>query len=237
MLADHEGNRSSDGALDTNLHLPQGWQATFLEFVSALLQQWRDDPARPQATAETKLSAQLCAKLASAFRHGPWDFMQVRREEPDETLANRSIDIAVAAAGATIIVEGRRYNEYATLLPIECKRLPTPAGHERDEREYLYSQFKSTGGVQRFKCGHHAAQHSRAAMIGYVQAPDISSWASALNNWIDDLAKAGEAGWSASDKLQLDAHDLAGRLGRLTSRHVRDKGLEPIEISHLWVEM
>ena len=34
-------------------------------------------------------------------------------------------------------------------MPIECKRLTTPVGKERDEREYLISKFSSTRGVHR----------------------------------------------------------------------------------------
>src|SRR5690606_26604196 len=105
--------------------------------------------------------AQLCARLNSACRHSNWDFLQFKREEPDEEDAQRAIDLAVAPRGATLWLEGRQYTEYRTLLPIECKRLPTPAGPKRDEREYLYSRHSSTGGVQRFKAGHHGSIHDR----------------------------------------------------------------------------
>src|SRR3546814_6570535 len=89
-------------------------------------------------------SSDLCARLTSASRHTPgWDFLQFKREEPDDTDGRRSIDLAVAPSGSVIWIEGRQYTEYQTLLPIECKRLPTPTGTDRDEREYLYSRFRS----------------------------------------------------------------------------------------------
>src|SRR3546814_9293049 len=91
------------------------------------------------------------------------------------------------------------YTEYQTLLPIECKRLPTPTGTDRDEREYLYSRFSTTGGVQRFKAGHHAASHARAAMIGYVQGRDIPAWSVKLDRWIAGLAGDAVEGWRSEE--------------------------------------
>lgn len=237
MLADGEGRPAVAGALDGDLLLGSEWHVAFLKFIAGLLPDWRDDPKRGPADAETRLTAQLCARITSALRHGPWDFLQVRREEPDEASAKRALDIAVAPAGSRILVEGRTYTEYNTLLPMECKRLPTPKGHERDEREYLYSQYKTTGGVQRFKAGHHASQHSRAAMIGYVQQRDIAHWAQQTDGWVDQLAAAKVPGWRVSDKLALDQHDKTHRIAQLRSTHRRDKGLADIELDHLWIEM
>lgn len=237
MLADGGGRHAVAGALDGDLLLGSEWYVTFLDFIVGLLPGWRDDPVRPQADAETALTAQLCARIASALRHEPWDFLQVRREEPDEASVARALDIAVAPAGTRILVEGRAYTEYNTLLPMECKRLPTPRGHERDEREYLYSQYKTTGGVQRFKAGHHASLHSKAAMIGYVQQHDIVHWAEQTDQWIDQLEAAKQPGWRASDKLALAHQDTTNRVGQLRSTHQRDKGLADIELAHLWIEM
>lgn len=237
MLADGGGRHAVAGALDSDLFLGSEWYVAFLDFIAGLLPGWRDDPDRPQADAETPLTAQLCARISSALRHGPWDFLQVRREEPDEASAARSLDIAVAPAGSRILVEGRTYTEYNTLLPMECKRLPTPTGHERDEREYLYSQYKTIGGIQRFKAGHHASLHSRAVMIGYVQRHDVAHWAQQTDQWIDKLEADKQAGWSASDKLSLTDNDTTNRVGKLCSTHQRNKGLADIDLDHLWIEM
>lgn len=237
MLADGGGRQAVAGTLDGDLLLGSEWYVAFLDFISRLLPAWRDDPDRPHANAETALTAQLCARISSALRHGPWDFLQVRREEPDEASAARALDIAVAPAGSRILVEGRTYTEYSTLLPMECKRLPTPTGHERDEREYLYSEFKTTGGVQRFKAGHHASRHSRAAMIGYVQQHDVAHWAQKTDQWIDQLETAKKPGWRVSDKLAVACHDVTNRVAQLHSTHQRDKGLVDIKLDHLWIEM
>ena len=154
MLADEGECRVQVGRLDSEVHLPGEWINALVGFIGSVLPGWRDDPRRPARTGEDALTAQLCAKLASASRHTPgWDFLQFRREEPDAADSRRAIDLAVAPSGSVIWIEGREYTEYQTLLPIECKRLPTPTGHKRDEREYLYSRFSTTGGVQRFKAG------------------------------------------------------------------------------------
>jgi hypothetical protein len=136
-----------------------------------------------------------------------------------------------------IWIAGREYSEYRTLLPIECKRLPTPTRTDRDEREYVFSQFSSTGGIQRFKAGHHAAARARAAMIGYLQDRDIPFWRTQLDAWIDGLVATAVQGWSVDDKLAMAAHHSGTRVASLRSTHQRESGLEPILIDHLWIEM
>lgn len=238
MLADQGGTAAPAGTLDNSIFLPGEWLASLVGFIGSVLPGWRDDPARPVVTGETGLTAQLCARLNSQSRHtSGWDFLQFKREEPDETDGRRSIDLAVAPSGSIIWIEGREYSEYRTLLPIECKRLPTPAGTDRDEREYLISRFSTTGGVQRFKAGHHGAAHDRASMIAYVQNRDIAHWLAQLETWIDRLVGDGTEGWSARDKLAIMAHDDAVRMAALQSKHLRRPGLDPILIDHLWIEM
>jgi hypothetical protein len=238
VLADDGDHRAHAGSLGSNVHLPGEWISSLIRFIGDVLPGWRDDSSRPARDGETALTAQLCARLTSASRHAPgWDFLQFKREEPDETDGRRSIDLAVAPSGSVIWIDGREYTEYQTLLPIECKRLPTPTGTKRDEREYLYSRFSTTGGVQRFKAGHHAAKHARAAMIGYVQDRDIPAWASQLDQWIAGLESDAIEGWSASDKLAVLEHNRATRTASLRSEHARRTGLGRIRIDHIWIEM
>ncbi|WP_421880442.1 hypothetical protein [Pacificispira sp.] len=238
MLADEVENTVQAGALSADIHLPGEWHSSLVGFIAAALSSWRDDSTRPTRTGETGLTAQLCARLNSISRLSPgWDFLQFRREEPDDIRAGRSIDLVVAPSGARIWMAGREYSEYRTLLPIECKRLPTPPGKNRDEREYVISQFSSTGGIQRFKAGHHAAAHARAAMIAYVQDRDIPFWRAQLDTWIDELVANTIQGWSTDDKLTLETHDSTSRVASLQSIHRRSSGLNPILIDHLWIEM
>lgn len=238
MLADQGHHQGPAGALGTTVHLPGEWLSALITFIAGVLPGWRDDPVREAVTAETPLTAQLCSRLTSVARHTPgWDFLQFRREEPEELDSRRSIDLVVAPSGTVISIAGREYTEYRTLLPIECKRLPTPAGSNRDEREYLFSRFSTTGGVQRFKAGHHGGLHGRAAMIGYVQDKDIDFWRTSVDSWIDGLAADATPGWSAEDKLTLSNIDGATRMAVLRSSHARVSGLAPIRLDHLWIEM
>jgi hypothetical protein len=121
-------------------------------------------------------------------------------------------------------------------MPIECKRLPTPKGTDRDEREYVISRHSSTGGIQRFKDGNHASTHTVAAMIGYLREETTAVWETRVSGWINALAGV-EPGWTAKDLLGADRNDAALRLAVYHSSHERQKGLSEIELRHLWLEM
>jgi len=45
--------------------------------------------------------------------------------------------LVAASCGAAVWIEGRCHIDFDPLLPIECKRLPTPRGKDSDEREYV----------------------------------------------------------------------------------------------------
>lgn len=237
MLADQRGSFRSTGRLDDGLRLQSTWRYSLLSFIAEALPAWRDDSDRPAASSETVLTAQLCAMLNSLTRRsGGWDYLQFRMEEPDEATPGRAIDLVAAPSGEVIWIEGRRFSQYQTLLPLECKRLPTPVGRTRDEREYLHSRHGSRGGVQRFKAGHHGAAHDHAALIAYIQSGDADVWRLQLQAWIDALA-SNEEGWTAADQIALDDDDAARGLTRLSSSHSRTDGLGPIRLSHIWVRM
>ncbi|MCA1242954.1 hypothetical protein LC092_10935 [Stappia stellulata] len=239
MLADEVNVTAYSGSLTADLHLPNEWITSLINFIADALPAWRDDPRRPIETGETKLSAQLCGRLNSLCRRTPgWDFLQFRREEPDETDGRRTIDIVASAAGNIIWIDGREYDDFRSLVPIECKRLPTPTSRKRDEREYVITSEGSTGGIQRFKAGHHGAEHKRAVMIGYVQAYDVTHWHKTVGRWIDDLITELPTAWTVADKPTLAAHDKSQRIANLVSIHFRQRGLTPhIQIDHLWIEM
>lgn len=238
MLVDHEESSIGSGGLDRNIHLPSSWFLTLLEFILVELPKWRDDPARPAEMAEDSLTSRFCAHLNSAVRMSVgWDFLQFRPEDPDDAVAGRKLDLVPAPCAAKLTIEGREYTHYKPLIPIECKRLPTPKGTGRDVREYLYSDYSSTGGVQRFKAGHHGSVHSMGAMIGYVQAGDIDSWNDLMCRWVEDLAAKSVDGWSDNDKLELVKRDSEAGSALLKSVHVRKGDLPDIELQHLWIDM
>jgi hypothetical protein len=237
MLADTPDISAQLGSLSTDVQRPATFRYELVNFIAVELPRWRDRVDRPKATAETSLTSQLCGHLNGASRRSPgWDILQFRVEEQDEQLRGRKIDLVASPCGASICVEGRRHTEFDSLMPIECKRLPTPKGSDRDEREYVISRHSSTGGIQRFKDGNHASTHSFGAMIAYVQEGTTAVWETRVSGWVNALA-GDEPGWTTKDLLQLLHNDETLRLAVLRSIHQRQKGLSDFELQHLWIEM
>lgn len=236
MLADGSTPRSlghlADGILEEGRS-----RVAILDFVLDQLPRWRDRPDRPARSSETALTSQLCAHLNSAARKSSgWDCLQFRVEEADETVASRKVDLVAAAAGDALIVQGRSYVDFETILPIECKRLPTPSGSGRDEREYVATQVGSSGGIQRYKDGKHGAAHVRAALIAYVQDQSFDHWFAQIAVWIRDLHSVGRPGWSLADALVTQTQDAEAGIVVHESVHTR-ANLPKIRIRHMWVRM
>ena len=184
------------------------------------------------------MTEHLCDYLNSAaYWSEPWSHVQFRTETRDEVCGGRKIDLAVKPRAASIIIEGRRHSQFETLFPIECKRLPTPRGTNRDGREYVVTKLGTTGGIQRFKLGYHGSAHTFAAMIAYVQRESVSHWLKAVNGWIRDLAAGSDPIWTEADQLKLEPHDTTEAVCRLTSRHRRGGALDDCDLHHLWVGM
>ena len=53
--------------------------------------------------------------------------------------------------------------------------------------KYLFSKFGSTGGIQRFKAGHHGSGHRLGAMIGCIAQETGDHLLSRVAGWIDEL--------------------------------------------------
>jgi hypothetical protein len=164
------------------------------------------------------------------------DFLQFRTEEPDERHKNRKIDLIPSGCGCALLIDGRTYSDFEPLMPIECKRLPTPKGPKRDEREYVFSDQAGVGGIQRFKAGLHGGCHTFAAMIGYVQSGTSTQWKKRVSDWITAIINTGTPGWAVADLLQSQSDDKVRRLSVLHSTHQR-VSMQPIRLRHLWVEM
>jgi hypothetical protein len=238
MLADNADTSIQSGAFDADLHKPATFFYELLDFIAALLPCWRDDPSRPKVTSETPLTSQLCHFLNKSSRSAKgWDILHFQVEKQDETYKNRSIDLVAEHYEPVIYVDGRRYIEYDTLLPIECKLLPTPKGIDRDEREYVFSKYHSAGGIHRFKMGYHGLKHTTAAMIGYVQEETIASWEKRIAEWINDLISAHNPDWIDQDHLRHLRTDTALGLGLYDSVHIRKSASTNIHLRHIWIEM
>lgn len=237
MLA-NDGSNIQSGALSAGLHRSATWLHELIGFIIEQLPIWRDRPDRRPATNETTLTSQLCAHLNAATHKAPgWDILQFRVEEPDEIRLARKIDLVPAPSGQEIWIEGRKYTDFDALLPIECKRFPIPKSTDRDKREYLRVANGTTGGMQRFKSGHHGGAHDLAAMIGYVQAENIASWVRRIDSWIRLFARIGISGWAHTDRLKVRKHDTVRRVIELKSTNGRADGLASIDIRHVWIEM
>ena len=238
MLANVSITVTQSGRLSVHVHSADTFRQELLAFIADELPRWRDRADRPTATAETALTSQLCAHLLGAARRSDgWDILQFRVEETDEQRKGRKIDLAAAPCGGTIWIDGRGHTEFDTLMPIECKRLPTPLGKMRDEREYVFNRHASTGGIERFKKGHHGAAHSLAAMIGYIQTDTAKHWHRCVTKWIKDLCDSTEPGWTTADQLEMESDHKGLRLAVLGSCHERARGLAAIELRHLWLQM
>lgn len=235
MLADEIGDEPS-GTLTPTLHKPSAWLETLVDFVYSQLAIWRDDPSRPTEYAETRLTAQLCQFLNSATRTTDLDSVVFQAEVPDPMVAGRTLDLVPGPSGCVIWIDGRRYSLYDPIIPIECKRLPTPSGRKRERREYLHTQKRTTGGMQRFKSGAHGSGHAIGVMIGYVQEPTLSGWLARINRWVLVLTRAEIPGWSHTDTLGGGILDLAGRTSRHLSVNSRTDASQ-ITLHHLWIDM
>lgn len=237
MLAESNSPVHS-GRFHTDIHLPATAKLELIDFIAEELPIWRDHPDRPSKTAETSLTEHLCDHLNGATYYSEeWSHVQFRTETGDETNAGRKIDLTVKPRAGALILEGRRHSQFDSLFPIECKRLPTPKEKDRDEREYVITEPGTTGGVQRFKFGHHGASHSFAAMIAFVQERTLPHWAEQVNQWILSLAQRPNSVWKSSDELQCLRNDSLAKLSILRSVHQRIDALGECELRHLWIEM
>lgn len=237
MLADFSIEIGA-GRLKADIHLPGAARYALLDFIAEELPCWRDHPERRPETAETVLTDQLCSHLNSAARiSAGWSRIQFRTEVPDEVKRGRAIDLVAKPCGVTLIIEGRRHTQFDSLLPIECKRLPTPREGNRDEREYVVTNPGTTGGIQRFKFGHHAAAHQVGAMIAYVQEDAFSHWLVRINGWIQSLAAETGSAWNTRESLVIIKEDSDRGLCTLRSCHRREGNREKCKLRHLWLKM
>jgi hypothetical protein len=235
MLADSRARSPGLGSLASGVHAPHTFLLQLVDFIAEHLPRWRDHPDRRAVHSERDLTSQLCAYLNSAARRS-LDVVQFTAEVPDSVQRGRSLDVAVQPCGAPIIVMGRSYTLFDILLPIECKRLPPPAGTGRDEREYVTVGDGSTaGGIQRFKLGAHGAAHAMAVMIGYIQEGDAEQWLYRINRWLLEASLA-DSFWAGEQLTAVAAE--AGAVHRFRSIHRREvHGGGRIEIWHLWIAL
>lgn len=237
MLAENP-HQVQSGRLAKDVHKPATHNLELMAFIASELPHWRDHPDRPDKENETGLTEFLCDHLNGVANLSTgWSHVQFRTEIGDEAQGGRKIDLAVKPRGCALIIENRRISQFQALFPIECKRLPTPKSKDRDEREYVFTKDGTTGGMQRFKFGHHGATHNFAAMIAYIQERDFTHWLKEINGWIDGLSKEAKSDWSDADLLESSCSPSSADVCVLQSRHARPSGLSPCDLRHLWIKM
>lgn len=233
MLADSTARSQSFGSLAPGVIPPGALLGRIVDFIAEHLPGWRDFPERRKVEGEPQLTAQLRSYLNTMARKSiDFDRIQFSTEEPDSAHPSRRLDLAVQPCDDIIIVEGRRFTMFDVLLPMECKRLPIPKGHGRDEREYV-TTTDAAGGIERFKLGLHGSSHSLGVMIGYIQEDEPAQWMVIINQWLRELGEA-DAFWHGE---QLAAEPAAGAVLRLRSAHLRRAPAARIELMHLWVAL
>ena len=212
-----------------------------LEFIRTQLPQWRDDPKRPVSESEKSLNSTLCDFLEFRRRE-ILPMARFKHESPQH--GNRTVDIGVHGTAEETVIGASTYSLYDPFLVIECKRLPSPGGRDR-EQEYAngYTNTGSpTGGIQRFKLGLHGKNVETAVIVGYIQMNDPKHWRKTINNWIRDLSKSTQKDslhWCEDEQLSKSKSDKPVGMYSLRSKHPRlSVGITlPIEVLHYWIVM
>ena len=227
----------SSGRITSGIE-PHTTPLRIIAFMRQQLSAWRDDPDRPNEVSEPMLNPQLCKFLDSRAR-SEFPMVAFSHEEPQGS--GRYADLS-ASPVKSMVIEARSYTKYDPILVIECKRLPAPSKDR--EKEYVTGTepAKITGGIQRFKLGHHGARLDMAAMIGYVQAGTASHWLDEVNGWILELVDSplGDGCvWDETEILRSIGEDGSEDVFSYRSVHKRIANATnaEIEIRHLWIMM
>jgi len=239
MIADETRSTPAIGAPDALLLDANAFHHAIVSLIENQLPIWRDRPQRPPFQDEPKLNQSLCLHLNRAARHGGFDAIEFT-QEPIQSSSRRG-DIGVMREGK-ITVEGRDYHDWVQLLPIECKRLPTPPDSRRSDCEYVHGlPGHRNGAIERFKHGLHGPTNQRAMIIAYVQEQSFTHWIDSINTRLTKLAIDGadDGFWSPAELLEAQGA-IRIDLHKLHSHHRRAKNhrdFDVVEIAHLWLLM
>lgn len=109
---------------------------------------------------------------------------------------------------------------------VEAKRLGTGA----QAKQYVHGD---TGGIERFKRGHHGSKLNRSIMLGYIQSQTINHWFEFVNTVIEVQNSDDTIKWTGSDKL-VNPEYLKTHF-KCESSHSRINQRN-ISLLHLWGE-
>lgn len=235
MIADEQPQHPFVGAPDATLLDADAFHEAIVTFVEDELPAWRDRPDRPDADDEPRLNESLCDHLDTAARHS---FDVVRFTHEPLQMSGRAADLAVKPV-SRILVGTIAYTIFEQLLPIECKRLPTPRDNKRSDCEYVHGMpGHRTGAIERFKHLLHGPANDRAMIIGYVQSESFDHWLTTINARLTQFAADDVDGglWSPVETLSAAAITCCEDLLRLDSKHRRLDSTS-VHLSHLWLSM
>lgn len=235
MIAQELPDHPFVGIPDATVLDADAFHEAIVTFIEQELPVWWGRHRHRGITDEPNLNQTLCLHLNSASRRQCFDAVQFLQEPMQD--ASRRADIGVFPSG-TIMVEGRSYEDIEQLLPIECKRLPTPPDKKRSDCEYVHGKLgHRTGAIERFKHCLHGPRNGRAMIIGYVQSGTFDQWLDYINSRLLKLCfeDADNGLWAPIELLSEDGRS-AFVLNRSKSRH-RRINFGDIEILHLWLDM
>ncbi len=235
MIADEQPQYPFVGTPDATLLDADAFHEAIVSFIGQQLPVWRNKTARPPFQDEPRLNQSLCLHLNRAARHS-FDSIEFT-QEPIQSGSRRG-DIGVMEEGM-IAVDGRDYYDWVQLLPIECKRLPTPPDKKRSDCEYVHgTPGHRTGAIERFKHRLHGPSNRRAMIIGYVQSESLDHWLETINARLAKLAKEAvdDGLWDPAEFLTKAGMMNLEDLQRFQSSHRRNDSSE-VSIRHLWVSM
>ncbi len=240
MIADEQHSPPYVGNPDAELLDADAFHHAIVGLIEQELLVWRDRPLRPPFQDEPKLNQSLCLHLDDAARHRGLD--SIRFVQEGIQAGSRRTDIGVMVPG-TITVEGRDYEDFVQLLPIECKRLPTPPDKRRSDCEYVHGLTgHRTGAIERFKHGLHGPNNENALIIAYVQEEAFPHWLTLINKRLLELSdgSADDGLWSPPEVLSTDRVPAQHNLCRLHSRHRRlcpPGSSNWVSVGHFWLFM
>ena len=240
MIADEPRPTHALGAPDATVLDADAFHREIVTFIQRELPVWRDRPTRPPLTDEPNLNQTLCVHLNSASRRQCFDAVQFL-QEPLQRSTRRG-DIGVMPLGA-IVVEGKTYDDFEQLLPIECKRLPTPPDKRRGDLEYVHGLAgHRTGAIERFKHGLHGPTNRRALIIAYVQAESFNHWLTTINARLSLLAESStdDGLWHPAEVLSRAVATDGIDIQKFASHHRRlvpPSSSTVVEMEHLWLRM
>jgi hypothetical protein len=240
MIADESPKTPTFGTPDSEVLNAGAFHEKIVAFIEQELPVWRDRPELFQVTDEPNLNQSLCLHLDKASRRQCFDSIRFL-QEPLQT-SGRNADIGVMPLD-NIMVEGICYHDFEQLLPIECKRLPTPPDSRRSDLEYVHGQSgHRIGGIERFKHGLHGPTNRHALMIAYVQAESFNHWLTAINARLGKLATDGadDGIWNPIEPLTNCSSAHSPEVQRLKSYHRRlcpPCTSDNVEMEHIWLLM